>query len=629
MTTSQEGAVPLFVNDLPPETVIGIWRVVKRVGVGGYGAVYQAEDMHHPGNLYALKVALRSQDERAEREAALMMEQVVHPNVVRLRGSLRWPDPREGFRVCVMDWVDGLPLHLWAETLNPTFLALVEVGAKIAEALAALHERGVLHRDLKPEHILIRNSDGEPVLVDFGSGWYEGAPTLTSAPLAPCTLMVRSPESLRFHWQHQQQAGAHYRATPTDDLYALGVCLYRAVTGHDPFPEHIPPDMLQVFIVRQIPTAPSDLNPRVPRALSDCILRLLAKKPGERYASGRQVKEALVAAVALGRTAPWEERLFDWEEASPAQGEGPSQRRIRRPAFPLRPPFPTSPRQPVWSVWPRERRERKPPPPARLPLEEQSSAVPPRGRKVLLAGVASSLGLVLLLGVWALHPLHSGREMARKPEHADPGSAAAPLPGKSTPAASAPVVLNPKEDMLMKKPQQKKGPSERRRQGLGPVGKALGTAAACTGLACATHPQVRPPDEDCPPAARAFLQSIGFRWGDAVEVLTDPQQGGPDRYGSSALVRSGPIISQVRGSLNPGIPEGTLFYGRLYTEGKNVYGRYDRARTPQGKTLPICFTVGDEDGLAKSLGSKPGATLIPRAIPAIAVKRFVFIDPRD
>jgi serine/threonine-protein kinase len=91
--------------------------------------------------------------------------------------------------------------------------------------------------------------------------------------------MVRSPESLRFHWNHHQEAGAHYRAAPTDDLYALGVCLYRAVTGHAPFPEDIPSDALQLHIVKYTPTAPSDLNPRVPRALSDCILRLLAKKP--------------------------------------------------------------------------------------------------------------------------------------------------------------------------------------------------------------------------------------------------------------------------------------------------------------------------------------------------------------
>jgi serine/threonine-protein kinase len=192
------------------------------------------------------------------------------------------------------------------------------------------------------------------------------------------------------------------------------------------------------------------------------------------------------------------------------------------------------------------------------------------------------------------------------------------------------VVLNPKEDMLVKKPQKKKGPSESRRQGLGPVGKALGTAAACTGLACATPPQVRPPDEDCPPAARAFLQSIGFESRDYLEVLTDPQQGEPDQYGSMAIISSGPIISQVRWSRNPGIPKGTLFYGRLYAEGKNVYGRYDQARTPQGKTLPICFTLGDEDGIPdKEPGPRPGLYRIPRALPAFAVKRFVFIDPRD
>jgi hypothetical protein len=269
-----------------------------------------------------------------------------------------------------------------------------------------------------------------------------------------------------------------------------------------------------------------------------------------------------VAAVALSQTAPWKECLFAWEELPPAHGEGP-QRRIRRPAFPQQ-QLPPLPRQPVWSAWHKKWRERQLPRPPRVSPEQQSSAPPPRQRKVLLAGVASSLGLVLLLGAWALYyPSPSLRDSRAQRALPSPftlamkwrGSLSARilgrpqrlLPGKSTPAASAPVVLNPKEDMPVKKPQQKKVPSASRRKSLGPVGKALGTAAVLhgTGL-CHPSPgapadQVRPPDQDCPPGAHAFLQSIGFRYGSKVDLLVDPQQGRPTDtapWPSSALAPS-------------------------------------------------------------------------------------------
>ena len=69
---------------LPSGTEVGHWRVVGRLGVGGYGAAYQVEDIHHPGVMLALKLALHSRDARAEREVVLLMDKAVHPNVVRI-----------------------------------------------------------------------------------------------------------------------------------------------------------------------------------------------------------------------------------------------------------------------------------------------------------------------------------------------------------------------------------------------------------------------------------------------------------------------------------------------------------------------------------------------------------------
>ncbi|RKH67576.1 serine/threonine-protein kinase [Corallococcus aberystwythensis] len=238
--------VQAYPEALAPGTEVGTWRVVERLGVGGFGAVYRVEDGARPGEFYALKLALHPGDERAEREVALLLSHAVHRNVVRFHACGRWPHPLTGSLYFVMDWVAGRPLDTWAEEVNPSYRELAQAAGKVALAFDALHGAGVLHRDVKPAHILIREPDGEPVLIDFGIGDYAGAATITQQPVPPGTPHLRSPESVRFHQENHGRPGARYAYQPTDDLYALGVSLYRAVTGHFPFPPHLPPDMLSL-----------------------------------------------------------------------------------------------------------------------------------------------------------------------------------------------------------------------------------------------------------------------------------------------------------------------------------------------------------------------------------------------
>ncbi len=354
MSTSHgEGTVSP--DELEPGTQVGRWRVVERLGVGGQGAVYRVEDLDHPGDFYALKLALNACTKRAEREVALMMTRAAHPHVVGFQGCVRWPHPREGFLGFVMEWVPGLALDVWAETGHTTFRHLATAGATVARTLGELHDRGVLHRDLKPEHIVVRESDGQPVLLDFGVGWYEGATPLTTGPLPPATLYLLSPKAVRFLWHSPERPGSHYTFQPTDDLYALGVCLYRATTGHYPFSEWLPADVLQSAIVHLRPLAPVLVNPRVPRALSDVIVRLLAKNPLERYPNGAALHAALVAAASSQETA-WDASIFKWEEVPPVQQGGTPERHILRPPRPKlaltsRPPAPL--RMDRRSRWPR------------------------------------------------------------------------------------------------------------------------------------------------------------------------------------------------------------------------------------------------------------------------------------
>ena len=135
----------------------------------------------------------------------------------------------------------------------------------------------------------MREPDGQPVLLDFGVGDYEGASTLTATVLPPGTAHYRSTEAVRFLWEKENQPGARYAFTLADELYALGVVLYRLLTDEYPFPPGIPLPLLYERILETEPPAPVVLNPRVPRSVSGLTMRLLSKTPEERGASAEAV----------------------------------------------------------------------------------------------------------------------------------------------------------------------------------------------------------------------------------------------------------------------------------------------------------------------------------------------------
>ncbi|AEI66275.1 serine/threonine-protein kinase [Corallococcus macrosporus] len=604
---------------LGPGTEVGSWRVVERLGVGGYGAVYRVEDMASPGDFYALKLALRPGDERAEREVHLLMSKGVHPNVVRLHASGRWPHPVTGFLFFVMDWVPGLALHTWVETLNPSFRQLAEKVGTAALALGALHARGVLHRDFKPEHILIREKDGEPILLDFGVGRYAGAATVTTAVLPPATLHLLSPEAMHFFRTHYKRPGARYEVRATDDLYALGVCLYRVVTGYWPFSPEQPPDLLYMQIKAVLPAAPLAVNSRVPRALSDVIMRLLAKKPEARFQSGHEVHAALVAAVAFGTPEEWEFSIFEWEDAPDATDEpGGVRRRIRRSDWPTASRTPPPRRMvlgPVLAM-------------PRLPLR-RSQAVPGRaqgaqglrrqGRRwpfwlVLVAVLACATWAAKVPGGWLLPPLTeefpaapravttnqparwSGHEMAQEVESPETAAAAAPPLATPTPAAAAPAThaeVQAAVKMLKTTVSPATPTPNTKAPGLGSMGKALCVGVTSAALACSGTPvRPEPPPEPCPPGAVEAMEKLGIRLGDEG-TATFFFEG---KHVQPTTVTEGMVNVRYALGLAEDLPQNSRLSGRLIF-GERVYGRLTRARSPDGSVnIPVCLELWDRQG---------------------------------
>jgi serine/threonine protein kinase len=219
---------------------------------------------------------------RFEREGELL-SRICHPHVPGLRDRGVWQgSQRKWYPYIIMQWVEGLPLYLWAKQRGITSRQALRVLAQMARALEATHRQGV-HRDVKGDNVLV-TSEGDAVLVDFGCCWYEGARQLTLGLLPPGTRNYRSPEALRH--EREGNPADRYVGTPADDVYALGVMAYHLVTGTYPLqgsegaPRLLPPSELAIV-------APE---------LEALILRMLSEAPEGRGTAGELAQALELAA---------------------------------------------------------------------------------------------------------------------------------------------------------------------------------------------------------------------------------------------------------------------------------------------------------------------------------------------
>ncbi len=258
------------------------YQFVRELGAGAMGQVSLALDTQ-TGTLVAIKkmhemVALTG-GARMRREFR-SLSQIDHPNVVRV---LELGEER-GMPFLVMEFIKGQDLSDWLGT-NPDFPTIAKMFAGIAGALGAVHEKGVIHRDLKPDNIRV-TTEGQPKLMDFGlAKTMEGTVALTKVGAMVGTALYMAPEQCR-------GAQLDYRA----DLYALGAVLYWALTGQPPF---MGDSIVQVIMqhIQQAPVPPRSRNPNIPESLETICLALLAKNPAERPSSAASVREALLRAL--------------------------------------------------------------------------------------------------------------------------------------------------------------------------------------------------------------------------------------------------------------------------------------------------------------------------------------------
>ena len=263
------------------------YRIERELGRGGMATVYLAEELKH-GRRVALKV-LRPEitpalgADRFHREVAIAAR-LQHPHIVGLFDS----GVAEGMLWYTMPWVDGESLR--ARLRREVQLGAVEavrIAGEVADALACAHAAGVIHRDVKPENILLAASHA--MVADFGIAHaldVAGGERLTETGLAIGTPQYMSPE----------QAAGGRSVDARSDVYALGCVVYEMLAGEPPFNGPTPQAVLarhSVDPVHPLRTVRPELSP----ALESAVSRSLAKVPADRYPSALEFKQALIRSL--------------------------------------------------------------------------------------------------------------------------------------------------------------------------------------------------------------------------------------------------------------------------------------------------------------------------------------------
>jgi serine/threonine-protein kinase len=311
----------------------GRYRVLKKLGEGGMGAVYEA---HHEliGKRLALKclhaqfLSHKEVVERFYREANAATA-VGNEHIIEVSDVGTFDD---GSPYIIMEFLDGVEFGKLLDTVGSLPVArLVRIVTQVCDALGAAHARGIVHRDMKPENVYLvkRGTDSDFVKVlDFGiSKMKESNESLTGPSLTKTGTALGTP-----YYMPPEQAQGLRDVDHRADIYAVGVILYQGLTGRLPFDAESYP-ALMVKIMTDTPVPIEQLRSDVPSALAAVVTKAMCRDRAQRFSSTAELAEALrpfreldhtpVMLAAVRPSVDDQTTPFGWSEV--ARGTGPSQ----------------------------------------------------------------------------------------------------------------------------------------------------------------------------------------------------------------------------------------------------------------------------------------------------------------
>ncbi len=263
------------------------YQIVEEIGIGGMAHVYKAVNMTNR-KIVAIKMLKPEYKDDAEflrrfsREAGTVLK-LNHENIVRAFDVGKYNE----LPYIVMEYVEGHTLKDLIDQNGPLPVrTAIGITCQILDALSVAHEYGIIHRDVKPQNVIVTDR-GKAKLTDFGIAREANATTSTfSGKKVLGSVHYISPEQAK-----------NAIATEESDLYSVGITLYEMLTGTVPFLSDSAVTIALMHI-QDKPTPPREINPQIPPALNDIVMRALEKNASDRYKSARAMRSDLVRSIA-------------------------------------------------------------------------------------------------------------------------------------------------------------------------------------------------------------------------------------------------------------------------------------------------------------------------------------------